>query len=581
MISHSVPDFIPESSPYEQEPVSAVDVVARAHQIFPVLSNEEIERVRRFGVPHDWKSGEAVFEACISSPGLVLVLQGKIACSRADALGNRIQVVEFGPGQFSGEVAQLSGRPPLIDGHAVGELKALVIDPESLRALVVAEAELGEKIMRALILRRVRLNDSNPGGPILMGPVNHAGVLNLESFLSSNAHPYTRRDPATDQEAAGLAKEHVESESDWPLVFYPDGSMQKNPSIADIGRRLGMLPVLDSTTIYDVLVVGAGPAGLAAAVYGASEGLSVLVLDQKSYGGQAGASARIENYLGFPTGVSGRALSGRAYVQALKFGAEIAIPAPAVHLRCGGGITDVELADGQRVRGRAVVLASGVRYRRPSLPNLQDYEGRGVYYWASPVEAKLCKGAPVALVGGGNSAGQAAVFLAKNSSSVHMFIRGSGLAATMSKYLIERIQAAPNIVIHTHTEIVGLEGHLDGLTGLSCRDHLSGDVFHFETRSLFLFIGADPNTGWIRECGVAVDEKGFVLTGADVERTSDVSANHIARTALETSVPGVFAIGDLRANSTKRVAAAVGEGAGVVAQIHGYLARSSDSQAMR
>lgn len=565
-------EFIPDS-PVEDDAAansnfSAVDIVARSHQIFPVLTATEMERLRRFGVPRRWRDGEMVFQASASSPGMVLILRGGIACTRVDGMGGRLPVTEFGPGQFSGEVAQLSGRPPLIDAMAIGALEALVINPESLRALVIAEAELGERIMRALILRRVLLNENNPPGPILIGAPGNAAMFNLESFLSSNAHPYTKRDPGTDREAAELARQHILTPDDWPLVVCPDGSVRKNPSIAELGRCLGTLPLFEPDALFDVLVVGAGPAGLATAVYAASEGLTVMVLDQRSYGGQAGASARIENYLGFPTGVSGRALAGRAYVQALKFGAEVAIPAIASRLLCETMPLAVELSDGIKVRGRTVVLAAGARYRRPPLPELQQYEGRGVYYWASPVEAKLCKGESVLLVGGGNSAGQAAVFLAAHAAVVHMIIRGPSLATTMSSYLIERIKSAANIILHLHVEINHLEGDEEGLTRVYCKDRVSGSISRYDAKRLFLFIGADPNTVWLNECGVELDATGFVRTG------TDVAAHASARSALETSVPGVFAIGDLRSNSTKRVAAAVGEGAAVVAQIHAYLSKT-------
>lgn len=570
------PDFIPDLPVADDIALDAsvIDIVARGHQIFPVLNSTEIQRLRRFGTERRWRDGEMVFQPSAGSPGMVLVLKGRIACTRVDGLGGRLPVVEYGPGQFSAEVAQLSGRPPLIDGMAVGELDALVIDPESLRALVVAEAELGERIMRALILRRVQLVNTNPAGPILIGAPGNAAMFNLESFLASNSHPYTKRDPRTDSEAAEVARKHVLAPEDWPLVVCPDGSVRKNPGIAELGRCLGTLPFFEHNALFDVLVVGAGPAGLATAVYAASEGLSVMVLDQRSYGGQAGASARIENYLGFPTGVSGRALAGRAYVQALKFGAQIAIPATAARLLCGAMPLAVELDEGIRIKARTVVLAAGACYRRPPLLALNQYEGRGVYYWASPVEARLCKGEPVLLVGGGNSAGQAAVFLAAHASVVHMIIRGSGLAATMSSYLIERIKATANIILHTGLEIDQLDGSEDGLTGVYCKDRLNGSLSRYEAKRLFLFIGADPNTAWLNECGVELDSTGFVRTGADVMGASlhdEAARLGNGRSALESSVPGVFAIGDLRSNSTKRVAAAVGEGAAVVAQIHAYL----------
>jgi thioredoxin reductase (NADPH) len=564
-MSEHDPELISASLAPDSEARAAIDLATRGHQIYPVLSADDIKRLRRFGTQRTWPDGATVFRACVDSPGMVVVLSGRLSCSRTDALGKRVEVVEYGPGQFSGEVAQLSGRPPLADGFAVGELEALVLDAECLRAVIVAEAELGERLMRAFILRRVQLINSKPGGPILIGPNAHQGLFELENFLSRNAYPYTRRDPATDPEAAQLVREHWRTESDWPLVALPDGFVLKNPTLAEVGRCLGTLPRIERGTVFDVLVVGAGPSGLATAVYAASEGLRVMVLDQRSYGGQAGASARIENFLGFPTGISGRALAGRSYVQAVKFGAEVAIPAQATRLLCHERPLKVEMDDGTCLQARTVVLASGARYRKPDLPNLAQFEGRGVYYWASPVEARLCRNEAVMLVGGGNSAGQAAVFLAAHASEVHMLVRRSGLESAMSSYLIERIAATPNIHLHTRREIAALEGDDNGLTGVRCRSRDGGDERAFAVRRLFLFIGADPNSDWLHECGVELDDKGFVLTGADTR------AEHGAR-SLETSVDGVFAVGDLRAGSTKRVAAAAGEGAAAVSQIHGYLA---------
>jgi thioredoxin reductase (NADPH) len=555
----SMSEFIPD------ERRSEVDLATRGHQIFPVLAAEDIRRLRRFAVERRWQDGATVFRACVDSPGMVVVLAGHLLCSRTDALGKRVEVVEYGPGQFSGEVAVLSGRPPLVDGVAVGELDTLVLETTALRALLMAEAELGERLMRAFILRRVRLLEEQPGGPILVGPAGHAGLFDVENFLSRNAYPYTRRDPALDAEAAQLVREHWRTEADWPLVALPDGFVLRNPTLVELGRCLGTLPRIDHDKVFDVLVAGAGPAGLATAVYAASEGLSTMVLDARAYGGQAGASARIENFLGFPTGISGRALAGRSYVQAIKFGAEIAIPARAVRLLCHERPLKVELDDGTCLRARTLVLASGARYRKPPLPDLERYEGRGVYYWASPVEAGLCRGQEVVLVGGGNSAGQAAVFLAAHASKVHLMVRGAGLAATMSSYLIERIAASANIELHTHLEVAALQGDDAGLVRVRCRGRQDGTLHDVETRHLFLFIGADPNSDWLGECSVALDDKGFVLTGFDA------TGEH-ARRALETSVDGVFAVGDLRAGSTKRVAAAAGEGAAAVAQIHAYLA---------
>ena len=564
----SISAFLPDPPVSGSDQRSAVDLATRGHQIFPVLGPDDLARLRRFAGGRRWGDGETVFRACVDAPGMVVVLQGHLLCSRTDALGKRVDVVEYGPGQFSGEVSQLSGRPALVDGVAVGDLDALVIEPEALRALLMAEAELGERLMRAFILRRVRLIEEQPGGPVLVGPTGNACLFDIENFLSRNAYPYTRRDPATDPEAAQLVRTHWREESDWPLVALPDGFVLRHPTLVELGRCLGTLPRIDRDKVFDVLVIGAGPAGLATAVYAASEGLSTMVLDQRAYGGQAGASARIENFLGFPTGISGRALAGRSYVQALKFGAEIAIPARATRLLCHERPLQVEMDDGTCLRARSVVLAAGARYRKPQLAGLERYEGRGVYYWASPVEAKLCKDQQVVLVGGGNSAGQAAVFLSAHAAKVHLMVRGPGLAATMSSYLIERIAATANIELHTYLELDALEGDEAGLTRVHCRGRRDGAQVDVETRHLFLFIGADPNSEWLGECAVRLDDKGFVLTGPDAR------PGRSERT-LETSVDGVFAVGDLRAGSTKRVAAAAGEGAAAVSQIHAYLAQQA------
>jgi thioredoxin reductase (NADPH) len=350
----------------------------------------------------------------------------------------------------------------------------------------------------------------------------------------------------------------------------------KRPTDAEAGAILGITPELDPEKVYDVAVVGAGPAGLAAAVYAGSEGLSVLVLDQRAFGGQAGASARIENYLGFPTGISGLGLAGRAVNQALKFGVEIAIPIEVARLDCGeleqeaDELMRLVLTNGGTVRARTVVVASGARYRRPPIPNLATFDGKGVSYWASPVEAKLCQGEEVAVVGGGNSAGQAVVFLAPKVKRLYLVVRGSGLEASMSRYLIDRIAALPNVELHTGTEVVALEGdEVMGLTAAVFREGATGATHTCPLRHLFLFIGADPNTGWLNRC-VALDNKGFVVTGAT--SIGGASHNHRPVLPLETSRPGVFAIGDVRAGSTKRVAAAVGEGAAVVAEIHSVIA---------
>jgi thioredoxin reductase (NADPH) len=577
MQNTDAPEFVPEADRHDPAGESTIDIAARRYQIFPVLSAADINRLRRFGTCRRWRDGELIFKAGREAPGMVTVLSGRIVLSRCDAMGHGAPITELGPGEFTAEVAQLSGRPALVNAHALGDVEALVIDSESLRALVVAEAELGERIMRALILRRVALLQANAVGPVLVGASDNPALLRLQSFLSSNGEPYTVRDPDTDAEAAALAAAHAPLPDDWPLVLCPDGTVKKNPSLVELGRCLGMLPDLRGSATFDVLIVGAGPSGLATAVYAASEGLSVLVVEQYAYGGQAGASARIENYLGFPTGISGRALAGRSYVQAQKFGAEIAIPTTAARLACDQEPLRLTLDDGTEVRARAVVLACGARYRRPDWEGLSLYEGRGIFYWASPIEAKLCRRDEAIVVGGGNSAGQAAVFLAAHATRLHIVIRSAGIEATMSSYLVERIAATPNIVVHPHTEITQLDGDEHGLARVEWINRQDGTEQWRDMRWVFLFIGADPNTVWLADCGVEVDSRGFIRTGEEVAPAVCREAGHIQdstalRSSLQTSVPGVFAIGDVRAGSTKRVAAAVGEGAAVVAQLHAFLA---------
>jgi thioredoxin reductase (NADPH) len=427
--------------------------------------------------------------------------------------------------------------------------------------------------MRAFILRRVALIEAGGSGSVLIGRRGAPELVRLQGFLTRNGYPVTVLDASDDLEGRELVERFAVQPHDLPLMLCPNGTMLARPSDAQAAACLGITPDLDPEKRYDVVVVGAGPAGLATSVYAASEGLSVLVLDQRAIGGQAGASARIENYLGFPTGISGQALAGRAFNQAQKFGAEVALPLEVSRLICdppgdSGCDLRLRLTNGAEVRARTVVIASGARYRRPDIANLAEFEGAGISYWASPVEAKLCEGEEIALVGAGNSAGQATVYLAGKVRRLCLVVRGAGLEASMSRYLIDRIAALPNVELHTGTEVAALQGDAtQGLTGAVFRHRRTGEENHRALRHLFLFIGADPNTGWLDGC-VDLDAKGFVLTG----RTA--TGHDAGRPALplETSLPGVFAIGDVRAGSTKRVAAAVGEGAAVVAQIHSILA---------
>jgi thioredoxin reductase (NADPH) len=545
-------------------------ISGRRDQAFPVLNDAEIARITRFGECRHYRRGDRLFTAGERAPGIFVVLKGTLTMSVRDGLGHVLPIVRHRPGQFTGEVAQLSGGLALVDADADDDSDVLLIAPDRLRELIVAEAELGERIVRALILRRVAHIESGATGPVLIGQPQSPDLLRLENFLQRNGQPHHAVDPSQDPAADMLFAQYGAGAHD-VLVACPNGSMLLTPSEASLAMCLGMLDTLERDELFDVAIVGAGPAGLATAVYAASEGLRVIVLEHRSFGGQAGASARIENYLGFPTGISGQALAGRAFVQAQKFGAEMLIPAQAASLDCARAARDgalrLKLTDGRTVRSRTVVIASGARYRRPAVPRLAEFEGRGIWYWASAVEAKLCAGKEVAIIGGGNSAGQAAVFLANHASKVHMLIRGDGLAASMSRYLIDRIAATSTIELHPMTEVTKLRGDDEGrLSSISWRDKRTGIESTHEVRNLFVFVGADPETEWLAGCGIVLDADGFVLTGATTG-----TADRPAPVPLQSSVPGVYAVGDVRSGSVKRVGGAIGEGAAAVAQIHQYL----------
>jgi thioredoxin reductase (NADPH) len=437
------------------EPYRSPTLDARRAQMFPVLAEEDVARLRRFGAPRRYATGERLFETGKPGVGMFVVLSGTLRITGRDGHGHDLLIADVSAGGFSGEVGQLSGRRYLADGVALGEVEALLIAPERLRALLVAEADLGEQIMRSFILRRVGLLETGAGGPVLIGAPGSPGVLRLRNFLARNGQPHQFFDPADDEDAHVLLERYAPSPADLPLVVCPDGSVLRNPADNELARCIGMLDASGEDVVHDLAVVGAGPAGLATAVYAASEGLAVLVIDARAFGGQAGASARIENYLGFPTGISGQALAGRAYTQAQKFGARMLIPDEAVRLDCApardGGPFELALADGRTVRSRTTVIATGARYRRPDCANLRTLEGRGVWYWASPIEAKKCAQQEVVHVGGGNSAGQAAVFLARHARKVWMLVRGPGLADSMSKYLVDRLAAIPNVELLPRT----------------------------------------------------------------------------------------------------------------------------------
>lgn len=540
----------------------------RGAQMFLRFTDDELARLARFGEPHSYKTGDMLARRGEAGPGLMVILSGRVEATRSDG-GADSHIVTHERGNFMGELAQLSGRPYLVDETALTDVEALAIAPDRLRALLIAEADLGERLMRALILRRVGLIEAR-AGPIVIGDEHDADVLRLTNFLRRNGHPYESLDPASDSCARTLVDRFNVTAEELPIVLCPGGQLLRNPSESQLARCVGLLGPIDGARIYDVVVIGAGPSGLATSVYAGSEGLSVLTIDCRSFGGQAGASARIENYLGFPTGISGMALMGRAFSQAQKFGVDVAIPDEAVKLECGNDPCQVQLATGERIQARAVVIATGARYRRLEVERLDEFEGASVHYWASPLEADLCANTDVALVGGGNSAGQATVYLAGKARRVTMMARRP-LRETMSQYLIERIEALPNVEVVIGCEVSALEGSDGQLEAIGCRNRQSGKLTRREIRYLFSFIGAEPNTDWLRTSGISLDKRGFVLVGE--EACDD-------RLPLETSRKGVFAVGDVRSTSVKRVAASVGDGAQVVASIHAYLASEREEPAL-
>lgn len=535
----------------------------RTGQMFPVLTALQMDRLARFGTSTTFAAGEALATVGETGVGLYAVISGRVEVTERAEHGAGKPIATHEAGSFTGELAQLSGRPSLVDAHAREPTEALRITPDQLRALIIAEADIGELIMRALILRRVGLLETGAGGPIIVGHGGSGDVLRLAGFLTRNGQPHLRLDPASDADARALVERFHVHEDELPFVLCPGGQLLRNPTETTLARCIGMVSAIDADRVYDVAIVGAGPAGLAASVYAASEGLSVLVLDCRAFGGQAGASARIENFLGFPTGISGMALMARAYNQAQKFGVEMAIPDEALRLEDDEGATHaLVLANGERARARAVVIASGARYRRLDGADTAPFDGISVHYWASPLEARLVAGEPVALVGGGNSAGQAAVFLSGHAGHVTLLARRP-LEQTMSRYLIDRIAGTPNIRVVTPATVCGLEGEGGALERISWCGRDGDSAQALDARHLFLFIGAEPNSDWLADAGITLDGRGFILTGA---------AARTGRLPLETSRPGIFAVGDVRADSVKRVAAAAGDGAQVVAALHAYLA---------
>ncbi|MGH9969863.1 MAG: FAD-dependent oxidoreductase [Pyrinomonadaceae bacterium] len=542
-----------------------------ANHMFPTLTSGQQARLAVHGRVRHVQTGETIVEADGSGNKFFVVVTGHLNILKTS--GDTEEVVAVvAPGAFTGELSMLSGRRGLVRIRAGERGEVIEIDREHLLALVQTDSELSDILMRAFILRRLELIARGVGEVVLIGSSHSLGTFRIKEFLTRNGHPYSYIDLDRDAGVQELLDRFNVAVTDLPVLICRGQTVLRNPENQQIADCLGFNEGIDRTQVRDLVIVGAGPAGLAAAVYGASEGLDVLVLESNSPGGQAGSSSKIENYLGFPTGISGQDLAGRAYTQAQKFGAQVLIAKDAKRLACDRRPYAVEIDNDQRVPARAVVIATGAQYRRLPLENLSQFEGAGVYYGATHLEAQLCGGEEVIVVGGGNSAGQAAVFLAQTARRVYMLVRSGGLAESMSRYLIRRIEESPIIVMRTHTEITALEGS-DHLERVSWRDSQSGSVETHDIGFVFAMMGAVPNARWLNGC-LALDAQGFIKTGPDLS-PEDLAAAHwpLARTPylLETSLPGVFAVGDVRGNNIKRVASAVGEGSIAVAFVHQVL----------
>jgi thioredoxin reductase (NADPH) len=540
-------------------------------RIFPTLTPAQVKRIAVHGRVRSIQAGEVLFEAGERVVPFFVVTSGRLEMVLPFGTTERLVTV-YGPGQFTGEVNMLSGRPVLARSRASEAGEVIELDREHLVALVQTDSEIGEIIMRAFIIRRVELIAQGLGDVVVVGSNHCSGTLRVKEFLTRNGHPYAYIDLDHDADVQGLLDQFHVTVADIPVVICRGEMVLRNPTIQQIADCLGFNQPIDQTQIRDVVIVGAGPAGLAAAVYAASEGLDVLVLETNAPGGQAGSSSKIENYLGFPTGISGQDLAGRAYTQAQKFGAQLVIAKGAKRLACDRKPYTIEIDDSLRAPARTIIIATGVAYRKPSLENLSQFEGVGVYYGATFMEAQLCRGEEVIVVGGGNSAGQAAVYLAQTSNRVRMLVRSSGLAGSMSRYLIRRIEQNPAIVLSPNTEIMALEGshHLERV---SWRNHQTGSTETHDIRHVFLMTGAVPSTQWLSGC-VALDDKGFIKTGPALSE-EDLATAHWPFTRaphlLETCLPGVFAVGDVRSGNIKRVASAVGEGSIAVSFVHQAL----------
>ncbi len=541
------------------------------HQTFPKLDADQIARIAPFGKHRRTTPGEVLLDVGSPVNSFFVVIDGSIEIVSPTSAGE-VPIVTHEPGEFTGELDVLLGRNALVRMRTRVASELLEVDRSDLGRIVQTDAELSEIFLRAFLLRRAYLVSNSLGGVVLVGSSHSAGTLRLRGFLTRNGHPHTYVDVERDEGVQELLDHFAIKVTDVPVLICGK-TVLRNPTNAEAAACLGFNAGIDEGTVHDLIVVGAGPSGLAAAVYAASEGLNVLVLESSAPGGQAGSSSRIENYLGFPTGVSGQELGGRAFIQAQKFGAHVAIARVAASLKCAHQPFAIELADGAVVEGNSVIVATGAEYRKLPLPNLAKFEGSGVYYGAGFIEAQFCQGEDVVIVGGGNSAGQAAVFLSTRAKHVHLLVRGPGLAESMSRYLIRRIEECATITLRTFTQIETLEGG-DHLERVRWRNSQTGESEWRDLRHVFLMTGASPNTEWLQGC-VALDDNQFVKTGSDLRPEDLGAAKWPLRRApylLETSLPKVFAVGDVRSGSVKRVASAVGEGSIAIQLIHKVLA---------
>jgi thioredoxin reductase (NADPH) len=543
-------------------------------QIFPALTAAQIERVRAVSKLRKVEGGEILFRPGDTAVPFFVLLSASMEVVQPDVKGDRLITTHRQPGSFTGELSMISGQRCLVLGRITEAGEVLELSTQGLRSLIGRDAELSEIIMRAFILRRLALITHQLGNVILMGSRHSAATLHLREFLGRNGYPYTYVDLDTDEMSQELLDRFSVKLEEVPIVICNDRSVLRNPSIQQLADCLGLNVSIDESQVRDVIIVGAGPAGLAAAVYAASEGLDALLIETEAPGGQAGSSSKIENYLGFPTGVSGQELASRAIAQAQKFGAKMLVARSVVRLNCDRRPYRVILEDGNTLSARAIVIATGAHYKKPNLANLNSFEGQGIYYGATYIEAQLCGGDDVIVVGGGNSAGQAAVFLSQTARRVYMLVRSGGLAETMSRYLIQRITENPAIELHFNTEITGLEGGTQ-LERVGWIDKTTGMTSVHDIRHLFIMAGASPRTEWLQGC-VAMDKNGFILTGRDLETSGSNNGRTwpLARgpLMLETNLPAVFAVGDVRSGNVKRVASAVGEGAISVHLVHRALA---------